>query len=146
MMKVSGFFKCIYCLLLHFIHIIIASDMKILFPFSIYCSFHLYTQIWFTTENLLLTVQKYRERQSINWKHNFKLLMDSLRTMLENGKNEKNRRLIHFQNGLKLSGHSTSIQKTQKVNEHKSNICIQRSWCRRNHVHYLRQICCNSCR
>jgi hypothetical protein len=64
--------------------------------------------------------------------------------MPENGQNEKKRRLIPFQNGSEVVD-SNSNRKTQKVNEHKSNICIQRFWGCRNHVHYSQQICCSSC-
>ena len=42
-MKISGFFKCIYCTQLHFIHIIIAFDMQILFPFSLFIVLLIYT-------------------------------------------------------------------------------------------------------
>ena len=36
---------------------------------------------------------KYRESKSINWKHNFKILMDSSRIMPDTGKNVKRRTL-----------------------------------------------------
>ena len=61
---------------------------------------------------------KYREPKFISWKYNFKLLMDSVEDYARYGQNEKKTFSLKFID-------SNSNQKTQKVNEHKSNICIQ---------------------
>ena len=86
---------------------------------------------------------KYREPQSINWKYNFKLLIDSVEDYARTWTNEKKRRLKPFQNGSKLWGRLFKF-------ESENSKC---QWAQKQHMfskiprlQYSRNICCISCR
>jgi len=79
--------------------------------------------------NILVKCPKYREPQSINRKYNFKLMMDSVEDYTrkwtkreKEGVDTPSEWVKTFRSVIQIR-----IGKTQKVNEHKNNICIQRS-------------------
>ena len=92
-------------------------------PFKYNSAGHVITVDLSTIDNdnlrkILVKGSKYRESKFISWNYNFKLLMDSVEDYARYGQNEKKTFSLKFID-------SNSNQKTQKVNEHKSNICIQ---------------------
>ena len=73
---------------------------------------------------------KYREPQSINWKYNFQLLIDYGGLCQKIDKERKRGGWNFFRMGQSYYVvYSNSNRKTQKVNEHKRNICFQWSHC-----------------